>query len=301
MTKLSVPLLSMTAQGKLGDTVVYTGHGDTARARVHVDKADPRSWPQLYHRWLYADYCAWWATLTPAAKAPWLALARSQRTNKIVPWLRDRLNTMPDIAGLWHLDEIAGGQVLDSSRNANHGTVYGATLTPGRYDHALLFDNIDDRINCGNSPSLQLSGPLTLEFWANFTGLTGDWQQIAWKRYWDVDGSQGWQINLDPTLLQLSAFRWFNDAYSYSGPVTYTPGTWQHWAFTYDGAAMRLYRAGLLATTPVANTWAIKTAQPLLIGGWGYQNLNGLLDEIRHYNRALSPAEVMAHAHRTTP
>ncbi|MDI6877536.1 MAG: hypothetical protein QMC96_12290, partial [Methanomicrobiales archaeon] len=48
-------------------------------------------------------------------------------------------------AGVWHM-KPSGGLVLDSTANANHGTIYGATVTQGPLGRCLSYDDIDDKI-----------------------------------------------------------------------------------------------------------------------------------------------------------
>ena len=73
------------------------------------------------------------------------------------------------------------------------------------------------------------------------------------------------------------------------------------WRTTYDGANVRLYVNGtLVATTP--KTGAITTStNPLQIGGDSLysQYFNGLIDEVRVYNTALTAAQIQTDM--TTP
>lgn len=76
-----------------------------------------------------------------------------------------------------------------------------------------------------------------------------------------------------------------------SGPPL---NAWTHLAFTYDGATEKLYVNGVLVASR-AQTGAISAANGVLhIGGdsvWG-EHFQGLIDEVRIYNRALSAAEI---------
>lgn len=76
-----------------------------------------------------------------------------------------------------------------------------------------------------------------------------------------------------------------------SGPPL---NAWTHLAFTYDGATERLYVNGVLVTSR-AQTGAISASNGVLhIGGdsvWG-EHFQGLIDEVRIYNRTLSAAEI---------
>ena len=77
--------------------------------------------------------------------------------------------------------------------------------------------------------------------------------------------------------------------------------TWSHLAVTYGGGSMRLFVNGAQVAT-VALTGSIRTtASPLRIGGnsvWG-EYFAGRIDEVRIYNRALTPAEVLAGMNKT--
>lgn len=71
--------------------------------------------------------------------------------------------------------------------------------------------------------------------------------------------------------------------------------TWTHLAATYDGTDIRMY----VSATQVgarAITCAILTSNtPLQIGGnriWNDEWFTGRIDEVRIYDRALSPAEI---------
>jgi PKD repeat protein len=70
--------------------------------------------------------------------------------------------------------------------------------------------------------------------------------------------------------------------------------TWTHLATTYDGATLRLYVNGVQVSS-VAQTGNILTStNPLEIGGdsiYG-QFFRGTIDEVRVYNRALSPSQI---------
>jgi hydrogenase maturation factor HypE len=69
---------------------------------------------------------------------------------------------------------------------------------------------------------------------------------------------------------------------------------WTHLAFTYDGAAMRMFVNGVqVSTTALTGVMPIG-AGALRIGGngvWG-EYFRGAIDEVRIYNRALSAAEI---------
>ena len=76
-----------------------------------------------------------------------------------------------------------------------------------------------------------------------------------------------------------------------TGTTANPVNAWTHVALTYDGATLRLYVNGVqVASQPQAGS--IETpSTPLRIGGnvpYG-QFFQGLIDEVRVYNRALTP------------
>jgi hypothetical protein len=73
-------------------------------------------------------------------------------------------------------------------------------------------------------------------------------------------------------------------------------GRWSHLGVTYDGTAVRLYVNGVEAASESASGPIRRTTDPLWIGGnrpYG-EYFKGVVDEVRVYDRALSPAEVRA-------
>src|SRR4030067_2841128 len=80
------------------------------------------------------------------------------------------------------------------------------------------------------------------------------------------------------------------------GTTSLPLNTWTHLAATYDGGTMRLYVDGVEVASR-AQTGLIQTStNPLQIGGdsiYG-QYFQGMIDEIRVYNVALTAAHIQA-------
>jgi hypothetical protein len=71
---------------------------------------------------------------------------------------------------------------------------------------------------------------------------------------------------------------------------------WSHLAVTYDGTSIRLYVDGDEASSIPASGLIRRTSSPLWIGGnrpYG-EYFRGVIDDVRVYDRALSPAQVRA-------
>jgi hypothetical protein len=74
---------------------------------------------------------------------------------------------------------------------------------------------------------------------------------------------------------------------------------WYHISGTYDGHTLRLYLDGALLSTEAVGTIPVGNSKPLYfsyddVGGFPYY-LDGSLDEVAIYNRALTPEEIYQH------
>ena len=81
-----------------------------------------------------------------------------------------------------------------------------------------------------------------------------------------------------------------------SGPSANPVNAWTYVAFTYDGATVRLYINGTQVASRAASGAIQTTNSPLWIGGnspYG-EYFQGLIDEARVYNRALTQAEIQS-------
>jgi len=204
-----------------------------------------------------------------------------------------------DLVGKWHFDEGSGTTAYDSSEYSNNGTlVNGPTWLDGIVGKALSFDGIDDYINCGNNPSLNITGPITIVLWLKpiVAGEGGpnagsvckaeegvDW---SWQLRYNAPGGgnyMGFQFNGDP-----EGSTWVSVKQNLS------PGEWYHIAGTFDGTNIKCYLNG--SETDTNQISAIKGgSSTLFIGQDGWDTIfNGVIDEVKIYNRALSAEEIKA-------
>ena len=148
------------------------------------------------------------------------------------------------------------------------------------------FDGDDDYVA---APNLGLTGPFSLEFWVYGRGY-GSRGATEWDTLLGYDYSH--RILWSPSDGRLLAQ--FDGNFFSTAPVW--GQSWHQVVYTFDGSFERFYidgaDAGSHATTkPVWNA-------PFRLGdfmnGTDYM-LNGALDEVSAYARALSPGEVEAH------
>jgi hypothetical protein len=195
------------------------------------------------------------------------------------------------LVGAWSFDEGTGTAVADKSGRGNTGTVSGAAWTAaGRYGGALNFDGVNDWVTVPDHASLDTTGPLTLEAWVRPDTL-GTWDTVVMK-----EGVGSFAYALYGTTEWAAPSGWARDAVA-EAPQGLQALAWSHLAYTYDGLTSKLYVNGALVASTAAAFTLPNTAQPLRIGGngvWATEFFDGLIDDVRVYNRPLSAAEVSA-------
>ena len=65
----------------------------------------------------------------------------------------------------WNFDEGQGNVLRDTSGNDNDGKIHGASWAKCGDGFALVFDGVDDYVEFGERPSLNVTGPVTVEAW----------------------------------------------------------------------------------------------------------------------------------------
>ena len=188
--------------------------------------------------------------------------------------------------GAWAPCLGPSGLVLrDWSGRQNHGTLTNMAAASAWGAKSLLFDNVDDYVNCGTSSILGGSAPFSVSCWFN-TSLVSDYQVFVSKT---VTGSDGWQIGIFSSKAYFQINTTFN-----TGGGTPVVSTWNHVVGTWDGTTIRCYLNG-----GAPNTVAVSTITPssnaLWIGGVQTSTtapMNGMLDDIRVYNRVVNAREI---------
>jgi len=192
--------------------------------------------------------------------------------------------------------EGIGVVTSDATGNNHQANITGATWTTGRFGTGLSFDGINDLITIADAPDLDLSTGMTLMAWVRPTAHgAGVWRNVVIKEdatrevynlysNTDANAPSVWAVVASaPDSPQVAA-----------GTSQLPLNTWSHLAATYDGVTLRLYVNGSqVANRPLAGALKASTG-PLRIGGnslWG-EFFQGIIDEVRIYNRALTGAEI---------
>jgi len=301
MAKTKTPFLSLGAHGSVGEAITAQKRGQETLLREKPLPTDPYSLPQAYQRWLYEDYAYLWRQQSAATQAEYRSAGVRFHLTGFQYWMKYQLKNLPDIAGMWHLDEKSGAVCRDFSRNANHGVIVGPSPVEGWIDGGYFFDGLNDRVLLTTTPSLDLRTAQTFEclFYPWDTGL---------PQYLFNKGTSGgeWIAVAIGSLRNI----YFHARKGGVGPSTETPAgafEWKktyHLLVTFDPPDAFIYLDGVqIANVFGAHPTPDPTALPTYIGvrdnlaTWA----KCALDHVIYYNRVLDQTEITRHSERRYP
>jgi hypothetical protein len=198
----------------------------------------------------------------------------------------------PSAAGLaahYKLDQNA----TDSSGNNNHGTLAGGPQwVAGKIGDALQFDGTDDYVDCGNPASLDITGPITIAAWVYPTGGGGGgYGRIVDKSGDTNENGTGYKIYPragENFVVTLSA-----GGVGHRSSTSVVLNTWNYMALVIDGTQWKFCLNG---------TWEqwhedrlpSSVSNALFIGNssMAARHFQGMMDDVRIYNRALTSGEI---------
>lgn len=226
----------------------------------------------------------------------------------------DRVEKDRTVVGEWLFDNYSA---QDSSGNNQHGSIQGAVGTMDRFGNrnsAFYFDGVDDFIDCGTAPALNMGNDFTVEFWINGT-MSGQRDPVALLSKGHGNGFTGWVIQRvsweQNGLLQFgggvgsgwtySAMCPLSSLLNYADAPFGGKGQWHHVVVTKSSTAGSCFYVDGVAQTPESRSTA-SFANPeryhFVIGRDcqnGGRNFRGVLDDVRVYNRVVSAGEIRRH------
>jgi len=166
----------------------------------------------------------------------------------------------------------------------------------GKHGSALVFDGVDDYLDCGNDSSLR-PNEIGLELWFK-SSATPNNDILAGVRNSAYDG---YHLFLDTA----AKIRWLvaEDASSWKleliGDNAIAAGTWYHVVGTYESGDGRFFVDGVQQSQTSSATGNPYYIPASFILGMSYAQeryFNGTLDSVAIYNRTLSAWEIRQHA-----
>ena len=200
------------------------------------------------------------------------------------------------LVGCWLMNEGAGNRIYDLSGNGNTGSLISTTKwVAGRSGSVLSFNGTSDYVDVGSNAIIKPVSAITVSAWVKFNSLTADIRAISdWHQSVIEDRWIFYEISATEIYWYVCNANGVGIGY-----VSYTPAlnTWLHLVGVYNGSVVTLYVNGVSVGTPASlsgNMNAGSAVNTVRIGkqaetGWCF---NGLIDDVRIYNRALSASEV---------
>lgn len=208
------------------------------------------------------------------------------------------------LIGYWKFEKAAGNTVLDSSGNNNKGSLINSSRTVGIYGQALqVSGKSNSYTNIPASASLNsITNKLTISAWVRPNGQPVGFHSV-------VNRQIGTLLHPDQFFLgfgkknNVTTYKWEigttnGEASIYKGlPIA---NRWVHMVGTYDGSMIRLYVNGVQIGGSSLTGNILVDNNPVTIGAAENYSpgtplgdrFNGLIDEVRIYNRALSATEI---------
>jgi hypothetical protein len=199
------------------------------------------------------------------------------------------------LVGYWHFDEGVGTTTLDASGNGNNGVFGGSPVwqlnANCKVSGCLNFDGINSYISIPATINDSLNTEATLVMWMKLANNIHAGYKTGFVRF----GNDATGLSHYPWtdgLIYLSTFRaarWnsindggFDKTQWHMITITSAPGAGNY----------RLYQNDKLVASTTGDAVIAKSAAPNIGMSTGGYSLNGFVDEVRIYNRALSAIEI---------
>jgi hypothetical protein len=212
-----------------------------------------------------------------------------------------RVTPSPGLLGYWALDEGAGTSVADSSGHGSSGTLLnGPAWVPGKFGTALSFDGEKSVLNVTSNGSMHdlMKTGLTVCAWVYPRGV---------KRGHLVDKSNanmGWVLSFkQDARIGFAGDQYSSKEVSRVSAKPLTLNVWHHVAASWDGDRAASHIHLLINGVPSGGdgidgvgTVREGSSPTLSIGNRRTldRGFDGLIDDVRVYNRVLSAVEILA-------
>jgi hypothetical protein len=199
----------------------------------------------------------------------------------------------------WKFDETSGTTASDSSGNNYAGTTFnGPAWVPGHTNYALSFNGSNQYVASNSSAIVNTSTDFSVCAWVNLNNLNG-WQTIVSEDGANVSGfflqySQSIGNVFDFAIQSSDSTS--STAYRAVASSSPAAGGWYHLCGVRSGSNILLYVNGALQqSVAISSAWAASGKVAVGRGLWGAAQVdwvNGNVDQVRIYNRALSASDV---------
>ncbi|MHC4087562.1 MAG: LamG-like jellyroll fold domain-containing protein [Planctomycetota bacterium] len=196
------------------------------------------------------------------------------------------------------------GDAVDTSGfqpQANGTLVGNPTFEVGVFGQGINLDGEDDYVDCGNASYFDITEQITVTVWIKVREFDKKYQTIISK------GDNSWRLarvsdsnNVEFACNGTAVTKWTGVGeipWAISGTTSVNDGKWHHIAGVFDGTLLYLYIDGALEAAKGAAKSIDISSYNVCIGANAQvpgRDWNGLIEDVRIYNYALSQAEIVA-------
>jgi hypothetical protein len=207
----------------------------------------------------------------------------------------------PSLVGWWKFEE-ASGTLFDQSDNHNDGTAFNGVLyqQAGQIGYALGFDGTDDYVTIGTTgrpaDTFSFGGWFKTSVTHEIDAQTDSGVGGVYNQRYVFEPRHGGDLNAGAGLsIGTNGISVYEHGSNYM-PATAVYATnlgedWNHIMIVYNNKQPTIYLNGRAVCTGLSSPRATVYA-PVQLGGMAYGYFEGLMDEVRIYNRVLSVAEI---------
>ena len=202
-----------------------------------------------------------------------------------------------DLIGHWKLDETSGTSAVDSSTNANNGTLRGGDTftdltTAGQVGTAVDLDGTNDFVDADNSAMPIGDASFSISLWFKADNFTSG--PFLFGYGWEVGGGfpRGIKIVNSTTIMQYHQSAVYDMSFTVPA-MTADGATWYHLITTYEAAGGRLYLNNVESSTGLTNASTLVISlfsSTVHIGEsmLGGTNFNGVIDDVGTWDTVLT-------------
>jgi hypothetical protein len=194
------------------------------------------------------------------------------------------------LVGWWKFDETEGTVAKDSSGGNHNGTLAGsAKWAKGKVGGAIDLDGKTGYVKIADKSAFDIGGQITVACWVNFRSIPNDYAAIVTK------GDTAWRLSMlsrEPKF-HTSVTDW--NRVVLDGQNTVSSNEWHCVATVYNGKELCLYVDGKVDSCKPWSGGIGQNGFDVLVGENAEQMgrfFDGLIDDVRIYNYALSANEI---------
>ncbi|MCD6311383.1 MAG: DUF2341 domain-containing protein, partial [Elusimicrobia bacterium] len=202
---------------------------------------------------------------------------------------------------MMHFNEGSGTTINDTSGYGNNGALSASTgsWTTGKFGNAYNFNGFDEFVDCGDDTSLNITNAITIGAWVKLNELR--WvnsiiekgnepiNKIYWLYRGDDETRHRWTFEFGDGTLRSTEY--------YSEEIDLEK--WYYVIATFDTGDVKIYINGKKKKESISSIISLNTSgYNTLIGAYKSDSpthfLNGAIDEVGIWNRALTAEEIAA-------